>query len=69
MFLSEKSQPPPTPTYQPLTLVSGGLRLPPFPPRKLNQMHLNETPVSYMTTEQANEMKEFIYTQLDEFDS
>ncbi|KAF9466358.1 PPP4R2-domain-containing protein [Collybia nuda] len=69
IFLLEKSQPPPTPTYQPLTLVSGGLRLPPFPPRKLNQMHLNETPLSYMTRDQANEMKGFIYTQLDEFDS
>jgi serine/threonine-protein phosphatase 4 regulatory subunit 2 len=49
-------------------MASGGLKLPPFPPRKPTQMHINETPVSYMTEEQASEMKEFIFAQLNEFE-
>lgn len=32
-------------------------------------MHINEIPASYMTTEQASEMKGYIFAQLDEFDS
>ena len=50
-------------------MASGGLKLPPFPPRKSNQMHINETPVGYMTAQQASEMKEFIFAQINEFES
>jgi len=69
LFLADNSQPTPPPTFQPLSLALGGLKLPPFPPRKPTQMYTNETPVSYMTEAQANEMKEFIFTQLDGFES
>ncbi|GLB35422.1 putative PPP4R2 [Lyophyllum shimeji] len=69
-FLADKSRPPPPPTFQPQTTASGGLKLPPFPPRKQQRaMHSTPIPVSYMTEEQANEMKGFIFAQLDEFDS
>jgi serine/threonine-protein phosphatase 4 regulatory subunit 2 len=68
MLLAEKPPPAPPPASEPLTTASGGLKLPPFPPRKLSEMHTNETPVSYMTKEQANEMKEFIFAQLNEFE-
>ncbi|KAF8061592.1 PPP4R2-domain-containing protein [Lyophyllum atratum] len=67
-FLADKSPPPPPPTFQPLTLVSGGLKLPPFPPRK-QQRAANPIPVSYMSEEQANELKGFIFAQLDDFES
>jgi serine/threonine-protein phosphatase 4 regulatory subunit 2 len=66
MFLAENPLPAPPPALEPLTTASGGLKLPPFPPRKL---HTNATPVSYMTKEQANEMKDFIFAQLGEFES
>ncbi|KAG5639520.1 hypothetical protein H0H81_000665 [Sphagnurus paluster] len=69
-FLSDKAQPPPPPAFQPLTLVSGGLRLPPFPPRKQQRApHMTPIPVSYMNEEQANELKGYIFAQLDTFDS
>ncbi|KAG6868279.1 hypothetical protein C0993_005564 [Termitomyces sp. T159_Od127] len=70
-FLKEKSSPPPPPPpFQPLTLVSGGLKLPPFPPRKQQRApHMTPIPVSYMTEAQANELKGYIFAQLDEFDT
>lgn len=68
LFFATTFPPDPPAHYPPLTLPSGGLKMPPFPPRKLIQMHINEIPVSYMTSEQANEMKGHIFTQLDEFD-
>ncbi|RDB24136.1 Serine/threonine-protein phosphatase 4 regulatory subunit 2 [Hypsizygus marmoreus] len=68
MFLADKYRPSP-PTFQPLTLASGGLKLPPFPTRKEPRPHMNEVPVSYMTEEQANELKGYIFAQLDEFES
>ncbi|KAF8232321.1 PPP4R2-domain-containing protein [Tricholoma matsutake] len=69
MFFAENSPRMPPHTFEPLSTPSGGLKLPPFPPCKPNQIQINETPVSYMTEEQASEMKEFIYAQLDEFES
>ncbi|KAG6874055.1 hypothetical protein C0995_006912 [Termitomyces sp. Mi166 len=69
-FLKKKSSPPaPPPTFQPLTLVSGGLKLPPFPPRKQQRApHMSPIPVNYMTEDQANELKGYVFAQLDEFD-
>lgn len=47
----------------------GGLKLPPFPPRQINQLTMNNPPVSYMSPEQAAQMQGYILNQLDEFDS
>ncbi|KAF5386622.1 hypothetical protein D9615_001891 [Tricholomella constricta] len=70
VFLAEKSQPPQPPTFQPLTSESGGLKLPPFPPRKQQRApHMTPIPISYMNKNQANELRGYIFAQLDEFDS
>jgi serine/threonine-protein phosphatase 4 regulatory subunit 2 len=69
MFLADNSKQTLPSTLEPLSTASGGLKLPPFPPRKPNQMHIHETPIGYMTEEQAGEMKEIIFAQLDEFES
>lgn len=58
---------PPRP-FDPVRLSGGGLRLAPFPPRKPTQMILNETPLSYMDEQQANELKARIFDQLHEFE-
>jgi len=42
--------------------------LPPFLPRKITQNYLNDPPISYMNESEANEMKQQIFAQLDEFD-
>lgn len=55
--------------FQPQSMGSGGLKLPPFPPRQLNQLTTNDPPVSYMTEEQVSQMKKYIFGQLDEFDA
>jgi serine/threonine-protein phosphatase 4 regulatory subunit 2 len=69
MFLSEAEQPPPTPRpFSPQPLASGGLKLPPFPPRKRNETNVNESPISYMNEEQATEMKNFVFALLHGFD-
>jgi len=67
LFLAEKPLPPPT--FQSQTLPSGGLKLPPFPPRKQPRPLGHGIPLSYMTEEQANELKGHIFAQLEEFDS
>jgi serine/threonine-protein phosphatase 4 regulatory subunit 2 len=48
--------------------INGGLKLPPFPPRRPDGRIVNEIPVVYMNEEQANELKEFIFTQLHQFE-
>ncbi|KIK06526.1 hypothetical protein K443DRAFT_674181 [Laccaria amethystina LaAM-08-1] len=68
-FLSTTQQPERPAPFHPTPLITGGLKLPPFPPRKLNQLlHANDVPVSYMNEQQANELKGHIFVQLDEFD-
>ncbi|KAG6336916.1 hypothetical protein ID866_2154, partial [Astraeus odoratus] len=47
---------------------AGNLRLPPFPPRKRNEMNPMEAPKVYMNQEEADEMKNLIFKQLHEFD-
>ena len=47
---------------------SGNLRLPPFPPRKPNEMNPHETPKARMNQDEANEMKNCIFRQLGEFE-
>lgn len=49
-------------------LPGGGLRLPPFPPRKPTHMYPNETLLSYMNDQQAKDIKERIFDQLHQFE-
>jgi serine/threonine-protein phosphatase 4 regulatory subunit 2 len=51
---------------QPTT--GGGLKRPPFSPRKRDELNNYEAPVSYMNKEQANQLKGFIFKQLHQFD-
>ena len=46
----------------------GGQRFPPFPPKKLSQLHLYDPPVNYMSKEEAEEAKQAIYDLLDGFE-
>jgi len=62
-----KPSTPPRP-IEPVSLPGGGLKLPPFPPRKSTHMFLNETPVSYMNEQEANEFKARIFDQLNDFE-
>ncbi|KAK0210618.1 PPP4R2-domain-containing protein [Desarmillaria ectypa] len=68
LFLSQAKPPPPPAASPPLTLSNGGLKLPPFPVRQLNNLNLVQAPVSYMNKEQAEQMRQYIYAELDEID-
>lgn len=69
MFLSDmRHGPPPPRPFSPHSLPNGGLRLPPFPPRKRSAMNATEAPVSYMSEQEANELKDSIFLQLHEFE-
>jgi len=65
---TEESQQVPLRVTSPTSLASGGLRLPPFPPRKRDESNPNEAPKSFMTEQEANELKGFIFAQLHEFE-
>ncbi|KAJ7273575.1 PPP4R2-domain-containing protein [Mycena haematopus] len=65
LFLSGPGRPAPPAHFQPLPSASGGLKLPPFPPRK----SLVPAPVNYMTVEESTEMKDSVFALLDQFDS
>ncbi|KAH7924587.1 hypothetical protein BV22DRAFT_1013056 [Leucogyrophana mollusca] len=54
--------------YSPGPLPGGGLKLPPFPPRKRNDLNPNEAPKVHMNQDEATEMKGFIFKQLHEFE-
>jgi len=58
---------PPTPATGAVD-SSGNLRLPPFPPRKPNEMNPHEIPKVRMNQDEANEMKNRILRQLHEFE-
>lgn len=68
LFLSQAKPPPPPAASPPLTLSNGGLKLPPFPVRQLNLLIPVQAPVSYMNKEQAEQMRQYIYAELDEID-
>ncbi|KAG6845728.1 hypothetical protein H0H87_004994 [Tephrocybe sp. NHM501043] len=69
-WLPDNSPPPPPPSFQPLTSDSGGLKLPPFSPQKQQRApHMLPIPVNYMSEEQTNELKGYIFAQLDDFDA
>jgi len=65
---TEESQVVPLRNTSPIPLASGGLRLPSFPARKRDEMNPNEAPKSFMTEQEASELKGFIFAQLHEFD-
>ncbi|KIJ69224.1 hypothetical protein HYDPIDRAFT_105822 [Hydnomerulius pinastri MD-312] len=47
---------------------NGNLRLPPFPPRRRNELNPNEVPKVHMNRVEADGMKNLIFRQLHEFD-
>jgi len=65
---TEESQQVPLRATSPISLASGGLRLPPFPPRKRDESNPNEAPKNFMNEQEANELKGFIFAQLHEFE-
>ncbi|KAF8911074.1 PPP4R2-domain-containing protein [Gymnopilus junonius] len=61
--------PPPLPApYTQINTPAGGLKLPPFLPRKVSQIGGVEVLKSYMNEEEAKTMKENIFAQLDQFE-
>ncbi|OJA14833.1 hypothetical protein AZE42_00787 [Rhizopogon vesiculosus] len=71
LFLADLPPPPSLRHLQPLSedlLKAGNLRLPPFPPREQNDINHNEVPKVYMSQQDADEVKGFIFKQLHEFD-
>jgi serine/threonine-protein phosphatase 4 regulatory subunit 2 len=68
LFLGSTTPPSPAPSFDPVQLQSGGLKLPPFPPRQQSSIMI-EAPVNYMNEEQAKVLRENIFIQLDMFDS
>ncbi|KAF9240370.1 hypothetical protein BU15DRAFT_87618 [Melanogaster broomeanus] len=48
--------------------ICGNLRLPPFPPRKRNELSPHEAPKVHMDQDEATDVKSLIFRQLHEFD-
>lgn len=48
--------------------TQGGLKLPPFPAKKLSQLHMYDPPLSYMNEGQVKEALQAVFDQLDSFD-
>ncbi|KAF7304614.1 hypothetical protein MKEN_01175300 [Mycena kentingensis (nom. inval.)] len=65
VYLAGPRKAPPAPQFQPTSTPSGGIKLPPFPPRRT----IIPVPPSFMTEAEADEMKEAIYSLLDQFES
>jgi hypothetical protein len=57
----------PPPSFSPKPLPHGGLKLAPFPPRARNESNTHEALINYMSEDQANELKNVIFSQLHEF--
>lgn len=66
---NEPHTPPPMP-FEPRNMPGGGLIQPPFGPRlpRADGKKFPEPPKITLTPEEANEFKEVIYAQLNEFD-
>ncbi|KAF6764842.1 PPP4R2-domain-containing protein [Ephemerocybe angulata] len=60
--------PPPPPPFNATPSTHGGLRLPPFPPKKLSQLHMYDPPLSYMNEEQVKDALQAVFDQLESFD-
>nr|GAT44026.1 predicted protein [Mycena chlorophos] len=65
LFFSTPDRPPLPPTFQPLATASGGLKLAPFPSRR----PILHVPTSYMTVQEAADMREVVFELLDQFDA
>ncbi|TFK72190.1 hypothetical protein BDN72DRAFT_887332 [Pluteus cervinus] len=61
--------PPPPEPFSAINLASGGLKLAPFPQRKVILTSGMQPPVNYMTEEQAKDTQGYILSQLHEFES
>ncbi|KAF9533450.1 PPP4R2-domain-containing protein [Crepidotus variabilis] len=68
LFMSTTKPPPPPTPYPETVSENGGLKLPPFPPRKLGQLHVSDPPVCFMNDEQVASLKKIIFEQLDQFE-
>lgn len=72
MFLTQEGPRPPPPPTSPRPPPSGGLKLPPFPPRSIpslgNGKKCTDAPKIQYSTQEANEFKESIYIQLNDCD-
>ncbi|KAL0580259.1 hypothetical protein V5O48_001764 [Marasmius crinis-equi] len=69
LFQENRDPPPHPPAFMPTTTINGGLKLPPFPPRHQSTLASFEIPVNYMNDEQTAQMKQYIFDQLDQFES
>ncbi|KAF9246261.1 PPP4R2-domain-containing protein [Melanogaster broomeanus] len=72
LFLAEAAQNTrPEESSKPTTGIPdscGNLRLPPFPPRRWNELNPHEAPKVHMDQDEATDAKNLIFRQLHEFD-
>ncbi|KAF9036662.1 PPP4R2-domain-containing protein [Panaeolus papilionaceus] len=68
LFLTTTQKPPIPSPYLAVNTDDGGLKLPPFPPRKFGQHPGRDSPLTYMTEDEANTLKDAIFVQLDSFE-
>ncbi|TFY81707.1 hypothetical protein EWM64_g2308 [Hericium alpestre] len=61
----KSAHPPP---FNPEPSTTGGLKIPPFPPRERNDENPNEAPKVFLSEEEAKEIKESLFAQLDNLD-
>jgi serine/threonine-protein phosphatase 4 regulatory subunit 2 len=59
----------PPPHFNQIATPNGGLKIAPFPPHKTLRVHLNEKPTSFMEPGEAQDVKKYIFEQLDNFES
>ncbi|KAF4614996.1 hypothetical protein D9613_003208 [Agrocybe pediades] len=67
LFLTTTKKPPPPQPQPQMTTLTGGLKLPPFPPRLMTHNAII-APTSYMDQEEADSMKGDIFVLLDQFE-
>ena len=58
----------PPPPFDSSPTTQGGLRLPPFPQKKLSQLHMYDPPLNYMTPAQTKDALDAILEQLESFE-
>ncbi|EKM83031.1 hypothetical protein AGABI1DRAFT_125508 [Agaricus bisporus var. burnettii JB137-S8] len=69
LYLTTTKPNPQPPPFSQTQTPNGGLKIAPFPTHKTVRVHLNEKPVSYMTPEEAQQAKKYVFEQLDSFSS
>ncbi|KAF7295048.1 hypothetical protein MIND_01043000 [Mycena indigotica] len=65
LYFSNPDRPPLPPSFQPIATATGGLKIAPFPPRRT----ILPVPTSYMTVQEAADMKMVVFELLDQFES